>query len=248
MSSLPLDADTLARSREVSDVRIIDSENRQVPFIVERRAEPLLIDLTIGPRAQREGNVSLYPLRLPYATLPSSTRLVVTTPAGVFERAVDLRDATDGGRDPVVIGSATWRHADPGRLAPSLSFDVPTRVSRELELRIVDGDNAPLPVSTAHLVMPSVALRFIHPGAPLTLLYGNDDLAAPRYDLALLAPRLFREPAQEIRFESPVTGALTSEDGAGERRFFWIAIGAIALVLMFLLARLLKPLAQSGPL
>lgn len=248
MSILPLDADTLARSREMSDIRIIDGDNRQVPFIVERRAEPLLIDVPIGPRSQREGNVSLYPLRLPYTTFPSATRLVFTTSAGVFERAVDLRDATDEGRDPIVIGSATWRHADPGRLAPPISFDVPTRIARELELRIVDGDNAPLPISSARLVMPAVALRFIHPGTPLTLVYGHGGVAAPRYDLALLAPRLFRESAQEISFESPAAEGGADEEGAGERRFFWIAIGAIAVVLMLLLARLLKPLAQSGPL
>lgn len=245
MSVLPLDADALARSREMSDIRIIDSENRQVPFIVERRAEPLLIDVAIGSRSPRDGNVSLYPLRLPYTTFPATTRLVLTTSAGIFERAVDLRDARDEGRDPFVIGSATWRHADPGRLAPPLSFNVPARVARELELRIVDGDNAPLPISTARLVVPAVALRFIHPGTPLTVVYGNDDVAAPRYDLALLAPRLFREPAQEIRFESPAAGGGAEEEGAGERRFFWIAIGAIALVLMLFLGRLLKPLAQS---
>ena len=79
-------------------------------------------------------------------------------------------------------------------------------------------------------------------------MYGSDEVAAPRYDLALLAPRLFREPAQEVRFESPVTPGAANDEGAGQRRFFWMAIGAIALVLMLLLARLLKPLSQSGPL
>jgi hypothetical protein len=247
MSTLVLDADALARSRELSDIRLIDAENQQIPFIVERRSEPLLLDVPVGSGVRENGNVSLYRLRLPYSTFPAGTKLVLVTSAGVFERAVDLRDASDEGRDPRVIGSATWRHADPGRLAPALSLDVPTRVARDLELRVVDGDNAPLPMTAARLVLPSVALRFIHPGKPLTLLYGHDDIAPPRYDLALLAPRLFREPAQELKFASPP--AIAPEDeGGGERRFFWVAIGAIALVLMLLLARLLKPLAQSGPL
>ena len=247
MSTLVLDADTLARSRELSDIRIIDGNNRQIPFIVERRSEPLLIDVPAGAVEHEDGNVSLYRLRLPYSTFPAGTKLVLSTSAGVFERAVDLRDASDEGRDPHVIGSATWRHTDPGHLAPALTFDVPTRVTRELELRVVDGDNAPLPITASRLVLPSVALRFIHPGTPLTLLYGHDDIAPPKYDLALLAPRLFREPAQELKFASGVTGP-AEDEGGGERRFFWVAIGAIALVLMLLLARLLKPLAQSGPL
>ena len=247
MSTLVLDADALARSRELSDIRIIDGKNRQIPFIVERRLEPLLIDVPVGSGARENGNVSLYRLRLPFSTFPAGTKLVLSTSAGVFERAVDLRDATDEGRDPRVIASATWRHTDPSDLAPALTFEVPTQVARDLELRVVEGDNAALPLTAAQLVLPSVALRFVHPGTPLTLLYGHDDIAPPRYDLALLAPRLFREPAQELKFASPVAEA-SEEKGGDERRFFWIAIVAIALVLMVLLARLLKPLAQSGPL
>ncbi|MGZ8869073.1 MAG: DUF3999 family protein [Thermoanaerobaculia bacterium] len=247
MSTLALDADALARSNELSDVRIVDGENRQIPYIVERRSDPVLIDVAVGARSEREGNVSLYSLGLPYSTFPSGTKLVLTTSASVFERAVDLRDASDEGRDPRVIGSATWRHTDPGRLSPPLTFDLPTRVARDLELRIVDGDNAPLPITGAKLVLPAVALRFIHPGSPLTLLYGNAEVRPPRYDLALIAPRLFREPAQELTFASKIVGDAGRAEGDGERRFFWIAIGAIAIVLLVLLGRLLRPLTHSGP-
>jgi hypothetical protein len=248
MSALALDTDALARSSELSDVRIVDGENRQIPYVVERRSEPVLTDVAIGARSQREGNVSIYSLRLPYPSFPSGAKLVLTTSASIFERTVELRDASDEGRDPRVFGSATWRHTDPGRLSPPLTFDLPRSVARNLELRIVDGDNAPLSITGAQLVLPAVALRFVHPGSPLTLLYGNAEVRAPRYDLALIAPRLLREPARELTFASKIEADPGHDKDGGERRFFWIAIGAIAIALLLLLGRLLRPLAHSGPL
>jgi hypothetical protein len=244
MSTLPLDADVLARSRELADVRLVDSHGRQVPFIVERRDEPLVINVNVGQRRNAGENVSAYSLRLPYPTLPRGSRLVLTTNAGVFERGVVLHETLPDSRDRRVLGRAFWRHADPDHAAPPVTFELPTRVSRSIELTINEGDNAPLPLASAKLLLPAHALRFHHPGSPLTLIYGNPEAAAPRYDLALLAPRLFREPAQQVFFANPVTPGQT-DDGGVQRHFFWIAIAAVALLLMLLLARLLGGLTPS---
>ena len=244
MSTLPLDADVLARSRDLADVRLIDSSGRQVPFIVERRDEPLVLNLSVGARREDESNVSSYRVTLPYSTLPSGSRVVLRTNATVFEREIALRELAPEARDARIIARATWRHADPDRAAPPLRFDLPERVSRELELRIEEGDNAALSIVSAKLLMPAHALRFHHPGTPLTLLYGNPEVSAPRYDLALLAPRLFREPAQQVFFASAVTPGSNDDEGVG-RHFFWIAIAVVALLLMLLLARLLRGLTPS---
>ena len=244
MSTLPLDADVLARSRELADVRLVDSRGRQVPFIVERRDEPLVLNVSVGTRRDTSENVSSYALRLPYPTLPRGSRLVLTTNAGVFERSVMLHETIGESRDRRVLGRAFWRHTDPDRAAPPLIFDLPTRVSRTVELTINEGDNAPLPIASAKLLLPAHALRFHHPGSPLTLIYGNPEAAPPRYDLALLAPRLFREPAQQVFFANAVTPGST-DDGGVERHFFWIAIAVVALLLMLLLARLLAGLSPS---
>ncbi|HUP50102.1 MAG TPA: DUF3999 family protein [Thermoanaerobaculia bacterium] len=244
MSILPLDADVLARSRELADVRLVDTTGRQVPFIVQHRDEPLVVPISVGPRREEKGNVSLYALKLPYATPPSGTRLIITTSPGVFEREVRLQAAGED-REPRVLASSTWRHADPDRDPPPLTVNLPRRTGRELELRIAEGDNATLPITAARLLFPSFALRFHHPGTPLTLIYGNPKATAPRYDLALLAPRIFREPAQQVEVTAAGIGG-DSILGSIERRFFWIAIAVVALGLMLLLARLLGPLAQGG--
>ncbi|HWW62968.1 MAG TPA: DUF3999 family protein, partial [Thermoanaerobaculia bacterium] len=41
LSVLPLDADVLVHSPDLADVRIVDDQGRQVPYLVEQRAEPL---------------------------------------------------------------------------------------------------------------------------------------------------------------------------------------------------------------
>jgi hypothetical protein len=109
-----------------------------------------------------------------------------------------------------------------------------------------DGDNAPLPLTRAELVLPSTALRFHHPGTPLFLLYGNDPLMPPRYDLALLAPRLQAMAARELKL-APMTTTPAEEAKEPEaRKYFWIAIGIAAVVLLAMLVKLLGPRSTTN--
>ena len=105
---------------------------------------------------------------------------------------------------------------------------------------IVDeGDNAPLPIASARLLVPNVALRYYDPGVPLTLRYGNPKAEPPRYDLALLATRVFAAPAHDVALSNDLKAAPDTTTN-NERRFFWIAIVAVVAVLLVLLARLLR--------
>jgi hypothetical protein len=234
LTVLVMDADVLARSRELADVRIAAADDRQIPYVVEKRDEPLVVPLTLR-RIDGERGTSVYRIALPYATLPYGTRLVLRTTARVFERSIDLRGVT----------TTIWRAADAELLPPALTFEPPLSGNDALEVVVHEGDNAALPIASAELLLPSVALRFHHPGTPLSLLYGNRELTAPRYDLALLAPRLFAQTARELAL-----APLGSKDGqsadAGARRFFWIAIGLVVVVLLVLLVRLLKPVTLSA--
>jgi hypothetical protein len=246
LAVLLLDADVLARSRDLADVRVVSASDRQIPYVVEKRDEPLVLPLALEP-AGRPHDTTVYRIKLPFATMPDSTRLVFRTSARVFERTVDLRRPADDrhGRLPEPIASASWRADDPDLLPPALTFDAPLSGSDVLEVLVHEGDNAPLPITGAELLLPSVALRFHNPGTPLSLLYGNDELAAPRYDLALLAPRLFAQPARELTLR-PVAAAGEDHMGLGARRFFWIAIAIAAMALLALLGRILTPLVRPN--
>ena len=93
-------------------------------------------------------------------------------------------------------------------------------------------------------LLPSQALRFYHPGTPLALVYGNPRMAPPRYDLALLAPRLFGEAAHEITLGASKTSE--QPEGRMQKRFFWIVIAVAVLALLVILARLIGARATAA--
>ena len=250
LAVLPLDVDVLAHSHDLADVRIVDAASHQVPYIVEHRDEPLKVTLSIPQRDETEHGVSRYRLRLPYGTLPGGTRVVITTSGRVFERTVRIVRTADErrGRDEREIARAEWLNSDPETAAAPLTFDVTLYGTPAIDLVVTEGDNAPLPISTVDILLPSYALRFEHPGGPLTLLYGGNTASAPRYDLALLAPRILTEPAREISAGKPATEGATDE--RSEMKYFWIAIAVAATVLLALFARLIAPAlrGESRPL
>ena len=215
LAALVLDAAVLAHSRgpdaRFADVRILDGSNRQVPYIIERRDEPIALPLSLERADSRAadlrpapgGSRSNYFLKLPYADLPSS-RIVIETSARVFQRSVQL--AVERPPDRLhraawldVIASATWAHANRDEPAPALMLPAELAKTTELSLTVDEGDNSALPITGVRLLLPSYRLRFYHPaGAALRLAYGRDDLPAPRYDLALLAPQVMGVEAREV--------------------------------------------------
>jgi hypothetical protein len=243
LAVLILDADVLGNSCDLSDVRIVTSDDRQVPYLVETRNEPVVVILELA-RVDAPRGTSVYRITWPYSALPCDTQLVLHTSARVFERTVELRSAGEPrrGQSPQPIAFATWRATNPEEPPPSITFDAASAHDARdgLEVVVNDGDNAPLPLTRAELLLPSTALRFHHPGSQLSLLYGNDPLMPPRYDLALLAPRLLAQPARELKL-APIVPSTDEVPEQSARKYFWIAIGVAAVVLLALLARLLGP-------
>ena len=237
VTKLALDADVLSRSRSIADVRIVDAKNQQVPYIAEYEAAPLKITLKV-PERKADGKLSRYTFELPYETLPEYSRIVFTTSSHVFERAVTLQRAADErhGREAAVIDSATWSSSQPEMVPPVLVFGLPG--AKRVELVVDEGDNAALPITSATLEMPAVALRFYNPGSPLTLLYGNALASAPQYDLALLAPRVLGEPARDLALGA-ITGA-APEEAALDAKIFWAALALATIILLAILARLVR--------
>jgi hypothetical protein len=262
LSTLPLDAAALAQSRgpggRFADVRILDEQNRQIPYLLERRDEPLQMDAAWAPAETRLAELkrgpgrqlSVYRVTLPYPNLPPAT-LVLETSARVFLRNVRLgveRPADRRNRDPwfEVLASATWRHADQERPARPLTLRIEQPAQTDLLLVVDEGDNAPLPIAGAKLLLPSYRLRFYHPrGGALRLAYGRDDLQSPRYDLALLAQQVMGAPARDVVATAATAGAASSPAAGGEPRLispltFWILLGAAVLVLVGIIVRLVK--------
>ena len=120
------------------------------------------------------------------------------------------------------------------------------RPPRGTDLLIIvdEGDNAPLPIESAHLLLPSYRIRlFRYANAALRVVYGRTDLSRPQYDLALLAPQLLGAPAADVALEAerPLPAATTTA-ALVTPRVFWTALTIAVIVLIALIVRLLgKP-------
>ncbi|MCP4898410.1 MAG: DUF3999 domain-containing protein [bacterium] len=241
-----LDAEVLAGSRRLRDLRIVDSSSAQVPYILESLGEPTVLDLAEPvPMPDKAGErQSVYALSLPYDGLPAA-RLTLSTSGRVFERRVRLvREETRNPRDPpmrVPIDEQMWLNSDPARDAPALSFRLPERSGVELLLIVDEGDNSPLQLGQPKLYLPSYRLRFIRrDDDSLWLMYGKPGLSAPRYDLALLAPRVLGARVPEVRLSEDEEDLPEEADDRLGTIIFWSVLVLVLVVLLGLLARLLR--------
>ena len=251
LHQLPLDAAVLAHSRGLADLRIVTPEGRQVPYLLERRDEPLELRLTIAvatpdkssmPNTPTPATVSRYAIVLPYSGIPPG-RLVIATSSRLFTRSMALRrsvpDASTGSQRWVSVANRDWSHADPETAAPELVIDLPALTTDRLLLEVEEGDNSPLPLTGVRLLLPSWRLRFFGTGAGVRLLYGNAKLASPRYDLALLAPRLVGVEGTDLVLPTErQLGAAAETIRSG--RWFWLGLLGAVAILLTLLARLLR--------
>lgn len=232
LSALLLDAHVLATSPALSELRLLDPQNRQVPYLLERRDEPLAVDLDL-PRPVQDGRRSTYTLNLPQSQLPQAS-LVLEAEGRTFRREIHVVELLPGGGERPLAHSS-WEHLGGGTATLALALG-PLQGS-SLRVGVDEGDNQPLPLQRARLLLPGWRLRFFHPGGSLRLGYGAE-LAAPQYDFALLADRLRSVPARELALD--LAPAAATAAAAVQARLFWgVLAGAIA-ALVFLLARLLK--------
>ncbi len=255
LTALLLDAAVLAHSpASLADLRIADGTDHQIPYLLERCEDVLSLNLPpLVKEAPQEKKAaapqSHYRLTLPYPNLPSP-KLVLTTTDRVFERTVSFeisRPAADAGSrrsaepNVEILAEAHWRHSDPETPAPPLIVELRPLSTTTLTVVVDEGDNSPLPLSAVRLELPLYRMRFFYPaGAKLTLLYGQNGLPAPRYDLALLAPRLVGVSSREAALDQENAAPAAPEKGATQTRVFWAALIGAVVVLLALLVRLLR--------
>lgn len=254
--SLRLDAAVLAHSRQLEDVRVVDPAGRQIPYLVERDADPLSIGVAVERLAQRPTGLpdrhSYHRVRLPYATI-ASARLELVTSARIFQRTASLWiDVTDTNREPArsrwsAQRQQPWQHANRDDPAPAVTFDLPG--GDDFVVGIDDGDNSALAVTQANLLVPSLRLRFFRTAdEDLALAYGNSTLSEPHYDLSLIAPELEGVPEQDAALQAEPASHEKPQQSDKTTRWFWASLAGAVVVLMALIARLVKrPAPTSEP-
>ena len=255
--AVAFDANALAHStgpaRRFSDVRVVDDADRQIPYLIEQLPEPLSIAVPLEklgsvPRTlppARSGR-SVYRLTFPVEGLPPA-RLVITTSARVFDRRITVgeeRERDERRRDPWfdMLAIVEWRHADQDRPAAPLTINLRTPHNTSLLVVVDEGDNTPLPIDKAQLLLPSYRIRLYRgTGTPLRVAYGRSDLPRPQYDLALLTPQVLGAPAREVTLdaERAASGAAATASIVSPG-LFWGALGVAVIALVAVIVRLLK--------
>src|SRR5262249_12797081 len=161
------------------DLRVVDADGRQWPYLLQADAAHTWETLAVATAHSRRG-ASQYDLQLPVQPL-TIDEVVLESDARFFDRAYRLsaRRASDGGDETLASGRLAVRG---DRAAPvSIAFQ-PRRVDA-LQLAVEDGDEAPLVFRSARARAIEPELFLVAPAGDYTLLVGDPDAAAPRYEL-----------------------------------------------------------------
>ena len=251
----------VARLRpDLGDLRIVDEESRQVPYIVEPAAFDGRVDLTATLQERADRSVSRYglvapdtagkPLALPFASVEAQfqeafftreARLLVPAPPGAR-----------GGERVLFRGMLSRAGASTSPGPAPLVLPLNGATQSELFLEIHEGDNQPLALTQARGVVRVPRLTFkVAPGTYRVLL-GNRDALPPRYDIASLRQEV-------LAYSALGAQAAAAEPNPAFRRFasdyfkdapptllLWGTLVAAVAGLLFLTARILRQPPAAG--
>jgi hypothetical protein len=224
---------------DLADLRIVDADRRQWAYLVERGAHETLALASEGPRT-RDG-VSTWTLTPPAAP---ATAEQITLEVGVpyFDRPFELAASLDDEERAIAVGRLARAAGDPRPV--TIAFAA-TRFDR-LELRVTDGDDAPLELARVDARFPVPEIFFAAPAGSYSLLLGQPEAAAPSYDLervrdVVLALR--SAPAEAGALEPNAAYSAGARLAAGEgwqRVLLWVAIVILVAFLTILTLRLAR--------
>jgi hypothetical protein len=232
-----LDVPGMAAQR-VNGLRIVDSTQHQVPFVVEPTQIRERVKLGLSDE-RRELTTSARITGIDRDEVLALLELRASAPA-LFQRQVrvyeSIRDKR-GQRGRQLLGEARWERRledTSARLRLALS----PGPSDELVIEIDNADNPPVQLSEVAGEVVRTRIDFLFtPGESLWLLH-DPGSTRPNYDLALLSEWLFATPAYQATLGPRELVIATS--GGTRPAWFWAAFVAAAGLLLAVLARLLR--------
>ncbi|MFT3764276.1 MAG: hypothetical protein QM820_01950 [Minicystis sp.] len=241
----------LAAARaDLADLRVVDGSSRQWPYVLRTEAEreevPLRVELSRGERGR-----SRYLLALPVS--PAAVDAVtIRVDRAFFDRPYRLTgDVPTAGPEPVravPLASGRLTRAAGGPEAIDIAF--PRLRVTALTLLVDDGDEAPLPVTSARAGLPLAEIRLVAPAGAYTLLAGDADAEPPRYEIARLRDRVLgaEAPAATVGPIGPNPRYRRVEMGTGmQQTALWAVMGLAVVVLVGLTLRLSRREQERGP-
>lgn len=247
VQALELDLDVLAKSYpSLHDLRLLRG-GRQVPWVIERTSASRSLHVVATPADDpKRPSVSRWKLALPAKRIPIA-RLSCATPAAIFQREFTLQEEVPDERGEMhrrFHASGSWTGSASSRREITLALGADFRPeTNTLLLEVDNGDNPPIVLSNFKARHPVVRVLFMaDPGRELFLYYGLPSAPSPRYDLALVAPRLMAVDRHATTLgpeEALKDSAMRNWVGGRAGVFFWGALVLAVAVLLVVIARLL---------
>ena len=244
VSRLRLTPEVLALARaDLGDLRVIDGESRQWPYIIKPGAVQQLVDVTFAPPVIERGT-SRYTVQL--SAWPAQIdELLIRIDRELLDRPYRLvaTAAGEGGVERTIAGGRIIRRVGE---APQASIPVPPVRVSALSLMIEDGDDAPLSLPRARAAFTVPDLLLAAPSGEYALLVGDPSAAPPRYDLARARDAILGATAGTIETgplgPSPSHRVQVSEPkGSGAEQYaLWGALALSVVVLAGLALRLAR--------
>ena len=252
---LELDLEALAHNAgRLGALRLVRRGN-QIPYIVDDAGVSREFQPTLESQPPT-GNRSRWLLTLPYKGIPLSQLQFIVDDA-LFQRNVQVYQdvPSEQGEKPrtqLHRTGSSWTRTH-GEQQEGFTIQLGATIQGDkLYLEMDNGDNPPIHVSNVRAFYQASRILFkATPGAPLYLYYGQDDAAAPQYDLNLIAGEILAAPPLEVKlgpeevlkvrpwWDAPVpTG--------GTKWLFWIVMGLVVVGLLTVIAKLLPAEETEG--
>jgi hypothetical protein len=241
-------ADLAAASAGLEDLRVVDAEGRQWPYLLDKNVDPEVIAVD-KPVAHTDAGVTRYAIPLPSEPL-TVERLELDVAERFFDRAVVIVGKDENGHE---------RRHDAGRLGRRLEEHGPVQVEvnaprlRSLEIEVTDGGDAPLTIEHVRLIVPTAGVAIVAPAGHYRLLIGNPEAEAPSYELRGLASLVAQLDAVPVEAQAlapnpqySASARLTSGSGR-EHVLVWVALSAAVLILGFLTLRMARAEPEPEP-
>ena len=238
---LKLGLEDLARALpNLADIRIVDADDKQRAYLLERDADQVINQLQVVERDSKDG-ATQYTLGLPTSPV-TLDQLILETDVPFFDRNYHVIAVVSDSESTIAQGRMARRVGDPRPVR------IPLRAYRVEELKLVvqDGDDAPLEFQRVEGRFPIPAIYFAAPEGSYSLLLGNPEAEAPRYEIArirnvVLAVESVDATAKRVA-QNPSYSAgarLVTESGV-QQTLLWIVLLIAVVFLGLLTLRLVR--------
>jgi hypothetical protein len=174
--------------------------------------------------------------------------VVLSSTTSLFQRLIRLYEnvpTPQGTSYEHTLASDLWVRRPEAGMGDARVFGTPERMSTDtLWIETDNGDNPPISLGTVRCNIPVARLVFkVAESDGITLVYGNPAIAAPRYDLSLVAARLLTASRSEAHLGAVAAGSTGNPFGGLKGGLvFWSALALVVVSLLLVVAKLLpKP-------